>query len=214
VTDPWADPGTPTQQGAPYAGPPPTGPGVPYGYGPRPAYGYAGPYGPPPPWVPLPPRGPQRPAQVISAAVLAFVQAAVVLIASLYVWMLASIADFLGAQAQQGFDPRLGAFSREGAVLAVLQTLSAALLIGAGIWALNSRRRGAWVLLLAAHAVQVVLTVYWLVRLMGPADDIPGPDGGGALLGLSLFFAAGPVTALALLLVGGGRHWFAQTSRA
>jgi hypothetical protein len=209
--DPWADPATPTQQGEPYAGPPPT---APYAYSAPPAWGpqpYGVPYGAP--WAPLPPRGPQRPAQVVTAAVLAFVQAAVVLIASLYVWMLASIADFLGTQAQQGFDPRLGAFSREGAVLAILQTLSAALLIGAGIWALNSRRRGAWMLLLVAHAVQVVLTGYWLVRLAGLADDLPGPDGDGALLGLSLFFAAGPVTAIVLLLVGAGRHWFAPPSR-
>jgi hypothetical protein len=163
--------------------------------------------------MPLPPREPPRPAQAITAAVLAFVQAAVVLIASLYVWMLASIADFVATEGQQGFEPRLDGFAREGAVLAILQVLSAALLIGAGIWALNTRRRGAWLLLLAAHGIQVVLTLYWLVRLMGLTDDTAGPDGGDAFVGLSLFFVAGPATALVLLLVGAGRHWFAQPSR-
>jgi hypothetical protein len=203
--DPWADPSTPTQQGAPYAGPPPTSP---YGYGAPPAWGQP-PYGYPLPYAQpwAPPPGPQRPAQVVTAAVLGFVQAAVVLITSLYLWMLASIADFVASEA--GHEPGpIGALSKQGSVLAIVQLLSAVLLVGAGVWALNTRRRAAWRLLLAAHAVQVVLAVYWLVRLLTLAEDSPR-----AVAGLSIFFVAGPVIAIVLLLVGAGRHWFAQPSR-
>ncbi len=102
---PWADPDTPTEPGEPYAGPPPTSPyppagysGVPYGYPDRPPYGYPAPYGHPGPsghpapygfppygypapygypgpWPAPASRAPRRPGQVVTAAVLAFVQA-------------------------------------------------------------------------------------------------------------------------------------------
>ena len=88
--NPWSDPSTPTQPGSPYLGPPPTAP-HPYGY-PSPYGGYPG-YGYPGSWAPVPPRPPQRPGQVITTAVLAFVQAGVVLFASLYLWFIASVVD-------------------------------------------------------------------------------------------------------------------------
>ena len=93
-SSPWADPTTETQPGAPYQGPPPTAPQygypAPYGYGypgpaPYPGYGYPG------PWAP---RRPQRPGQVITSAVLAFVQTALVLVASLYLWFFTSMIGF------------------------------------------------------------------------------------------------------------------------
>jgi hypothetical protein len=219
--DPWADPATPTEQGAPYAGPPPTAPVPPYGqypygqppYG-QPPYGYPGPYGGPVPWgAGLPPRAPQRPGQVIAAAVLAFVQATVVLIASLYVWFFASLAD-LAAREGPGVPQRLSALAGEGTALAMLGLVSAVLLIAAGVSALNRRTRGVWLLLVAAHAVQVVLALYWAVRLYTALGNVPGAGGEGAFASFSLFFAAGPLTALGLLLIGGGRAWFDGAGRS
>ncbi len=218
-SSPWADPATPTEQGAPYAGPPATQPPAghpgPYGhpapYGPAP-YSLAPQWGPPAPWGPVPPRPPQRPGQLITAAVLAFAQAVVVLIASLYLWFFASIADLAAAEADGGYPPAtVGALATEGTVLAVVQLVSAVVLVGAGVWALNSRRRGAWLLLLAALAVQVILAGYWAVRLM---SEIGGFDSEGAIFAFSLFFAAGPLVGLGMLLVGPGRRWFCGTPQA
>jgi hypothetical protein len=207
---PWADPSTPTEPGAPYAGPPPTAP--PYG-APPPAYGYPPPYAAAP-WgapygYPLPPRPPQRPGQVITAAVLAFAQSVVVLIASVYVWFFASVADIATAAAEDVYDPAtVEALATEGTVLAVVQLVSVVVLIGAGVWALNSRRRGAGLLLVVALAVQVVLSAYWLVRLQ---SEIGGFDTDGTIVAFSLFFAAGPLVGLGMLLVGPGRRWFDGT---
>lgn len=217
---PWADPATPTEPGPPYAGPPPTAqpygayqPGRPYGSGP---YGYAAPYGPPAPWGAVPPRPPQRPGQVITAAVLAFAQAAVVLIASLYLWFFASLADLAAAEAEAEADGvyspgMIDALAAEGTVLAVVQVLSSVVLVGAGVRALTSRRQGTWRLLVAALAVQVALAGYWAVRLL---SEIGGFDTEGAILAFSLFFAAGPLVGLGMLLVGPGRRWFGGTAPA
>jgi hypothetical protein len=210
---PWADPNTPTVPGAPYAGPPPTAPPqATYPYGAPPAYGYPQPYGAAP-WggygYPLPPRPPQRPGQVITAAVLAFAQSLVVLIASLYVWFFASIADVAAAGADGIYAPgTVEALATEGTVLAIVQLVSVVLLIGAGVWALNSRRLGAGLLLSASLAVQVVLAAYWMVRLQ---SEIGGFDTDGTIVAISLFFAAGPLVGLGMLLVGPGRRWFDGT---
>ncbi len=204
---PWADPSTPTEPGAPYAGPPPTTPQ----YGAPPAYGYPQPYGAIPWGVPYgypPPRPPQRPGQVITAAVLAFAQALVVLIASLYVWFFASIIDVAGAEGD--YAPGT-ALATEATVLAAVQVVSVVLLIGAGIWALNSRRRPAGVLLAVALGVQVVLAAYWLVRLQ---SEFGGFEGDGTIVAFSLFFAAGPLVGLGMVLIGPGRRWFDGTTPA
>ena len=206
---PWADPSTPTEPGLPYAGPPPTAPPQ---WGP-PAYGYPQPYAAPP-WGapyghPVPPRPPQRPGQVITAAVLAFAQALVVLIASLYVWFFASIADVAAAGADGIYAPgTVEALATEATVLAVVQLASVLLLIGAGIWALTTRRREAGLLLAVALAVQVVLAAYWLVRLL---SELGGPGGDGSIVALSLFFAAAPLVGLGMLVIGPGRRWFDST---
>jgi hypothetical protein len=226
--DPWADPSTPTQEGPPYAGPPPTAPQYPppHGYGPPqpygvqpygvPAYGVApygvGPYGGWAPGVPWGPSRPSRPGQVVGAAVLTFVQAAFVLIASLYLWFFASLADL----ATTGVD---GAYSSatvrglaaEGTALALVQTLSAVALVAGGILALNRRTRAAFRWLVAVHAAQVLLAGYWAVRLLMLFDDVPGDDPTGVFLTFTLFFAAGPVVALGLALSGAGRRWFDGT---
>ena len=97
--DPWSDPTTPTEPGAPYVGPPPTAPyasPAPYPGGYPMPYGQPAPYGQPPYGYPAlwgPPPGPRRLGQVVAAAVLSFVQAAVVGFASLYLWMFLSIGS-------------------------------------------------------------------------------------------------------------------------
>lgn len=212
---PWADPATPTEQGPPYAGPPPTHPQP---YAAPPAYGYPAQHwgsqqwGPSPFGYPSPPRRPQRPGQVITAAVLAFAQALVVLVASLYLWFFASVAEVAAAEADGVYSPdTVEALAGEGTVLAIVQLLSAVLLIGAGVWALNSRRRAAGVLLQTALAVQVFLAVYWAVRL---SDEVGGYGTDGTILAFSLFFAAAPLVGLGMLLVGPGRRWFGATDPA
>jgi hypothetical protein len=215
--NPWADPATQTQPGSPYLGPPPTAP-APYGQPPQ--YGYAQPYGYPGygypgPWGPVPPQGPKRPGQVITSAVLAFVQAGVVLIASLYLWFFASIID-LAAEGNPGVysASRVDALATEGTVLAIVQLLASVLLVVAGIRALSARTRTAWLLTVGAHAVQVVLVVYWAVRLSTLANEAPGPDPGGALAAVTIFFAAAPVVGLGMVLVGAGRRWFESPRQA
>jgi hypothetical protein len=212
-SSPWADPATPTEPGLPYLGPPPTAqPYAAYPPGQPAPYGHPAPYGQAVPWVPLPERRPQRPGQVITAAVLAFAQAGVVLIASLYLWFFASVADVAVAQADGVHWPAtVDALATEGSVLAFVQVLSAVVLVGAGVWALNTRRRSAWQLLVAAHAVQVVLAGYWVVRLL---SEIGGFDTEGAIVSVALFFAAGPLVGLGMLLLGAGRRWFGGTAQA
>jgi hypothetical protein len=223
---PWADPSTPTEPGQPYSGPPSTQPYAPYGYGPYghppPGYGYPaqpgpgypygypypyppGPYGPPGAWWPAAPLSPRRPGQVITSAVLAFVQAGFVVFASLYMWLFASVLD-LAAQSP-GFPGGADGIGSEGTVLAIVQILSAAFLIAAGIRALSRRTRAARVLLLVAFGAQVVLAVYWGFRLSDFFRSMPGPDPSG-VVGLSLFFAAGPLVGAGLVAAGAGRRWF------
>jgi hypothetical protein len=150
---------------------------------------------------------------VITAAVLAFVQAALVLIASLYVWFFASITD-LAVREGAGVPQQLRRLATEGTVLAVLGLVSAVLLVAAGALALNRRARGVWLLVLAAHAAQVVLALYWAVRLYSVLGDVPGASGAGTFASFSLVFAAGPLTSLGLLLIGGGRTWFDGAGRS
>jgi hypothetical protein len=202
----------------PYAGPPATAPPgatwappaygapayPPYGY-PPPGYPPPG-YGYPPPW-PVPAPGARRPGQVITSAVLAFVQAAMVIIASLYLWFFASLVTVATNGAPGSFDAE--GLATEGTVLAGVQVLSAVLLITAGVLALNRRGPGTWRLLLAAHAVQIVLALYWWIRLVTLADDFSDDGVDGLLLGSTLFFVAGPAVGLGLLLAGASRRWFA-----
>ena len=221
--NPWADPSTPTQPGSPYLGPPPTAPqpyGYPAPYG-HPGYapaGYAAPgygpgygppgYGYPGPWGPPLPRRPQRPGQVITTAVLAFVQAGVVLIASLYLYFIASFLDMAAQNDPSVSSVRLAELTREGTVLAIVQAVSTVLLVVAGIRALSARTRTSWLLAIAAHGVQIVLAVYWAVRLVSLVDDFPGGGPGGGFAAFTLVFAASPLVGLGMVVMGPGRRWF------
>jgi hypothetical protein len=169
-----------------------------YGF---PPYGY-------PAW-PAVPRPPRKPGQLVTAAVLAFVQAALVLLSSVYVYFLASLFDLF---AQEAAFPSAGdGLAVEGSVLASIQVASAGFLVFAGIRALMRRTVWAWRLLVAALAVQVVIAVYWLVRLIEFDRELPGPDSAGPFVVLTFFYAAMPAVALGLTLLGAGKRWFTET---
>ena len=208
--NPWADPTTPTQPGSPYQGPPPTTP-QPYGY--APPYGYPGyptvpGYGYPGPWGPVPPRAPQRPGQVITSAVLAFVQAGVVLFASIYLWFIASFVDLAAQSDPSVSSSRVDSLTTEATVLAVVQLVSVVLLVVAGIRALTARTRTAWLLIVAANAVQIMLAGYWAIRLTTLLDELPGAGPQGAMAAFTIVFAASPLVGAGMVLVGAGRRWF------
>ncbi|SNS63244.1 hypothetical protein SAMN04488107_3252 [Geodermatophilus saharensis] len=200
---PWADPDTQTEEVA-YAGPPsyatppaPASPPAGYGWAPPPVPYWA--YGPP-----APPR-PRRPGQVVAAAVLAFVQAGVVALSSAYLLLLASTLGLLSTEF--GGDAEADSLVTEAVVVTVVQLLSAVALVVGGILVLNRRSRPTWLTLLVGFAVQLVLCLYWVVRLStldGFTDEI-GP--GAVLIGLVLFFAAAPAVGLGLLLAGSVRRW-------
>jgi cytochrome bd-type quinol oxidase subunit 2 len=157
--------------------------------------------------VPL--RGPRRPGQVVTAAVLALVQAALVAFASAYVLLFAS---FLGIDVDSDgtIDPRAADIADEAQVLAWIQFASVVALVAAGVLALNRRDRGTWLALLGALAVQVLLALYWAVRIVGVLQDLPGPDDGavGILVFFAVVFAAGPAVGLGLGLARASREWF------
>jgi hypothetical protein len=153
---------------------------------------------------------------VIAGGVLAFVQAIVVLVASLYLWFFASVADLAASGAMRGgySSAVVSSLATEGSTLAAVQLASVVLLVAGGVLALNRRTRAARLWLLAAHAVQVLLAVYWAARLLILLDDIPGDDPQAPFLVVAMFFATGPAVALGLLLTGPGRRWFDGTPRA
>ena len=200
---PWSDPATETQPGAPYAGPPPTTP-----YRPAPGWTLPAPYGtawPHPGWPqPWPPAGarPQRPGQVIAAAVLAFVQAAVVALATAYLQLLGTV--FSMAAGEPGFPADGAALAAEAGVLSLVQLVSVVLLVAAGVLALTRRRAVVRWALAAAFALQLALTAYWAARLLGAFGSAPG-----VLLFLVVCFAAGPAVALGLSVGRPARAGFA-----
>lgn len=225
--DPWADPSMPTEEVPPYSGPPQQRPpyqgapyqgapyqpyqpypGTPYGWPPAGAqpspYGWS-PYG----WWPTPPPGPRRPGQVVGAAVLAFAQSALVLFGSIYTFLIASVVGLAADQSLQ-VPGGVRQVATEARIVSVLQLASVVLLVVAGVLALGTRpRRATWPLLLAAFGAQVALAVYWSIRLVMLTSDLPGRSPGASFLGLTLFFAAGPLVGLGLVLIGSGRRWFA-----
>jgi magnesium-transporting ATPase (P-type) len=198
---PWSDPATETEPVA-WAGPPvyPAPPGSPapgYGWAPSP---YWPAYGPP---VPARPR---RPGQLVAAAVLAFVQAAVVTLTSAYLLLLASTFGVL-ASGSAG-DPEAESLVTEAVVVTVVQLLSAIALVVGGVVVLHRRSRPSWLTLLVAFAVQLALALYWVLRLAtldGSTDDVLRPA--AVLVVGVLFFAAAPAVGLGLLLTGTVRRW-------
>jgi hypothetical protein len=141
--------------------------------------------------------------------VLAFVQAALVLLATVYVFMLAMVAG-VAADQSIALPGGLAGLATEAKVVAVVQLLSAVGLIVAGLFALGRRRRATWPVVLAAFGLQLVLAAYWGIRLGTVLRDLPGAQSSGPVVTLALFFAAQPAVALGLVLVGPGRRWLAE----
>ena len=211
---PWSDPATETEQVA-YAGPPPSAPpghSAAPGYGAAPGYappGYGWPPSPAPYWAGQPPFAaparPRRPGQVVAAAVLAFVQATGVALASAYVLLLASTFGFLATE--YGGDEQVDSLVTEASVLSAVQLVSAVALVVGGILVLNRRSRSSWTTLLVAFGVQLALSLYWIVRLT-TVDAFGDAFAPFAVLVVGvLFFAALPAVGLGLLLVGTVRAW-------
>jgi hypothetical protein len=146
--------------------------------------------------------------------VLAFVQAGVVAVATVYVFLFVSVARIA---ASEGGAPSsdVEGLAGEGSVLGWLQLASVVLLVVGGILALGQRRRRpAWLVLGAALISQIVLALYWGVRLASLAGDGAATDDPlGVFAWFALFFAAMPVVALALIAFGPGRQWFREESR-
>ena len=201
--DPWSDPATETEAGAPYAGPPPTAPSWTARSG-----GWTPPVAPsgvpwPQPWPPPPPR-PQRPGQVIGAAVLVLVQAAAVALATAYLRLLGSV--FSMAAGQPGFPAGGRALAAQAGTLAVVQLVSVLVLVAAGVLALTRRGPLSRWALVGAAALQLALAAWWAVRLLTAFDT-----GTGAFLVLVLLFAAAPAAALGLAVSRSARAWSAGT---
>ena len=94
-------------------------------------------------------------------------------------------------------------------MLGAIQLVSVVLLIVAGVLALGRRGSLARWVLIGAFGVQVLLAVYWAVRLTTAFSDGYGATPTASFVGLSLFFAAPPVVGLGLIVFGSGRRWFA-----
>jgi hypothetical protein len=142
---------------------------------------------------------------VTAAAVLAFVQAALSLIATLYVFVLATVlrSGLGGADSAPAHAPAL---ATEATVLAIVQLAGVVALVGGAVVALARRGRVAWFVLVSALGTQLLLSLYWYIRLSMIADDLPAAAGG--LRGSAIMFAAMPLVGLGLLLLGPGRRWF------
>lgn len=201
LPNPSSDPATETEPGASYAGPPPMTPSWGPPAAPYPA-AWQQPW--PHPWPPAPARS-RRPGQVVGAAVLAFVQAAGVALATAYLKLLGTV--FSMAADQPGFPADGAALAAEAGVLAVVQLVSVVVLVAGGVLALSRRGALARWTVVAALAGQLVLAAYWAVRLVGVFDS-----GSGVLLVLVLCFAAAPAVALGLMVGRPARGWFAGTS--
>lgn len=210
--DPWSDPATETEPGVPYAGPPPTTPYRPFPVGwpgqaaphaqawPQPwppAQAWPQPW--PQAWPPAPSR-PRRPGQVVGAAVLAFVQAAAVTLATAYLQLLGSV--FSMAADEPGFPADGAALAAEVGTLAVVQLVSVLVLVVGGVLALVRRAPLARWTLVAAFALQLALAAYWAVRLLTVL-------GAGVVPLLTVSFAAAPAVALGLAVGRPARAWFA-----
>lgn len=158
-----------------YGGYPPAGQ-QPYGQPSYPQPGYPPQYGTPY-GVPT---GPQRPGAALAAAVLSYIQAGIVLLASFVILAAASAAT-------------------EALLLGILQLISVGLLIFGAVQITSGSGR---TLLVIASALQLGLVVYYLIRFSNFASDIDLNQDSGVVVVVPLFFAVMPAVALVLALNG------------
>ncbi len=171
---------------------PPTGygPAQPPGYAPNP--GYPGPYGYPQYGYPLQ-QGPVRPGGATASAVLMFIQGGIVLFSTVYVLFFASLAGGVSAAGVSEAD----SYETEFTIIGILQLVSVGLLIFGGVQLLSGSANGR-VLTILACVAQLVLVLYWMIRI-GTFPDF-GDDGGVFFFVVPLFYAVLPVVALPLAL--------------
>lgn len=161
---------------------------APPGYPPNPDY--PPPYGYPPYGYQMP-RGPVRPGGATAAAVLMFIQAAVVIVSTLYVLIGASALGFAGSYGE----PSGNSLGTEFTVIGILQLVSAGALIFGGVQLLSGSSR---VLAIVACGVQLVFVVYWMVRIGTIADF--SSDNDPVFFVVPLMYAVLPGVALPLSL--------------
>ena len=164
---------------------------APYQWG-TPPYQYSPVPGPPQPawgWGPYPPpRRRQRPGPVIAAAVLAFASDVLVLVGTVYAVAFSALLSLA-----RGPDAGMGP------LLTLLHLAVAALLVVAGLRVLGGDRR--W--LLGAAAVQLGLTVFWIVVL----DGLSPATLRSSVVVLPLVYAVLAVVAAGLTALPGVRAW-------
>jgi hypothetical protein len=142
--------------------------------------------------------------------VLVFVQAALALVGTMYTYMLASLAGLTTGSGVDLGGTEVDAIATEGNVLAVIQLVSVVPLVVGGILVLTRRTPTAWLTLVVSCVVQVLIALYWTLRLSGGLGD-EFDAAVGPLVGFTLFFAAAPLVALGLVSVGAGRRWFTES---
>lgn len=164
---PWEPAGEPVDPSATYAGPP-YGP-PPHAYGP-PAYGppaYGPGYGyPPVPYPGRPDPAGERPGLAVAAAVLAFIDAGLLILSGALLLFGASLA----ASIAESVGDSSSAYSAEFAFDGVLDLVSAGLLIAGGVNMLGGRQVGR-VLLTAGSGIVLVEAIYWPARF--PVSAVP-----------------------------------------
>ncbi|MGH3744682.1 MAG: hypothetical protein ACRDTP_07480 [Mycobacteriales bacterium] len=182
--NPWY-PTEPGHYGPPYA---PTGYGAPPpASGPVPGYGY-----PPPGYFGYPPPQPPRPGQVVTAAVLGYVLAGLLVLSGVLLLLGADLADALPAGAAAS------GVTAELAVDGVVDLIVAGLLIGGGITVVGRSRAGR-TLLVAGAAITLADAIYWMVRI-AQANASP------AILFLAMFMVLAGVS-LGMILSRAARAW-------
>jgi hypothetical protein len=192
-----AAPGQPPDRGAPpgYSGPPPTGM---YQYPPWPYPPYPPAY---PPYAPYPApaarAGDGRPGAVTAAAVVGWVLAGLLLLAAGLL--------FFGAAFLRDFDAvngtSTGSYVAEFTIDALVDVVTAGLLIAGGI-GLTNRSAPGRVLLTVGASVVVAVAVYWLARW--------GDRSGGTIVGYAVIFGSAAAVAGGLTWTGAAGEWLSR----
>jgi hypothetical protein len=148
--------------------------------------------------------------------VLSYVQFGLVLIASLYLLVLAMITGALAGTPGANLPVGTSGLAVEALVLAAVQVAADVVLLVAAIRATGRRTRRTWRLFTGALLVHVVLAGYWIVRLIVLRHRLPGDISGllSSLTGWAVLFAGLPLVALGLVGVGPGRRWFTDDEAA
>jgi hypothetical protein len=215
VTQSW-DPNTGAQPGDPSGGYNPAGysgqpgqagypgqPGYPAGGYPgqpaQPAYGQPA-YGPPPGYPPgygdYPPApvANRRPGAVTAAAVLAFVQAGLVIVAG--------IVLLSGGTSMIDYGGQVSGLGTEWTIVAIITIICGGVILAGGVQLF----KGKAALVVIGSALSLLISVYWVIRISSFDVNI------GPALVWPLIFAVLPVITLALALGSSSKAWSRQNA--